>query len=158
MNPIVRFGSFTGSRGRWLVMLSIAAMLLGTASLAAAGDGGRKSRADARAWSHAHRYEHRPARRAHERRHEQHRRARVRHDGRRDHDWYRRSGWHYSGGRYWAPPRYRGRYCHDARHYRGVHYHVAVRDYYDYYYPRYRYHGPRPLSANASVIISIPLF
>lgn len=70
----------------------------------------------------------------------------------------RHRDWHYQRGRYWAPAHYRGRYCDDRRHFRGVHYHVAARDYYDYYYPRYRHYGPRPYGANASVIISIPLF
>lgn len=69
-----------------------------------------------------------------------------------------RKGWHYHAGRYWAPPSYRGRYCTDRRHFHGVHYHVAVRDYYDYYYPRYRYYGPPPASGVASLIISVPLF
>jgi hypothetical protein len=71
---------------------------------------------------------------------------------------YMRRDWHYYQGRYWAPPRYRGRECSDRRHHHSVHYHVAARDYYDYYYPRYRYYGSRPLSADASVIITIPLF
>ena len=66
--------------------------------------------------------------------------------------------WRYYQGRYWAPAQYRGRHCTDRRHYHGVHYHVAARDYYDYYYPRYRYYGSRPLGANASVIITAPLF
>lgn len=70
----------------------------------------------------------------------------------------RHRDWHYGRGRYWAPADYRGRYCDDRRHFRGVHYHVAARDYYDYYYPRYRYYGARPYGANASVIISVPLF
>ena len=89
------------------------------------------------------------------------------HDGRHDRRYsshgdsradYGRRDWHYYNGRYWAPPRYRGRECTDRRHHHGVHYHVVARDYYDYYYPRYRYYGSRPLSADASVIISIPLF
>jgi len=68
-----------------------------------------------------------------------------------------RPGWHYVRGRYWAPPHYRGRYCNDRRHYHDVHYHVSVRDYYDYYYPRYRPVFGIP-QGSASVIISIPLF
>jgi hypothetical protein len=82
-------------------------------------------------------------------------RGRDRDHGRRD---YRAADWRYYRGRYWAPAYYRGRQCTDSRHFHGVHYHVAARDYYDYYYPRYRYYGPRPFSANASVIITIPLF
>jgi hypothetical protein len=78
------------------------------------------------------------------------------------HDWddrdYRGRDWRYHNGRYWAPAHYRGRHCTDRRHYHGVHYHVAARDYYDYYYPRYRYYGSRPPGANASVIITVPLF
>lgn len=79
---------------------------------------------------------------------------------RRDAHWYRAHGWRQHAGRYWAPASYRGRYCTDRRHHGGAHYHVAVRDYYDYYYPRYRPHTARPLISNpsASVIISIPLF
>lgn len=68
-----------------------------------------------------------------------------------------RPDWHYVRGRYWAPPHYRGRYCDDRRHYHAVHYHVSVRDYYDYYYPRYKPVFGIPHAA-ASVIISIPLF
>ncbi len=71
---------------------------------------------------------------------------------------YRGADWRYYQGRYWAPAQYRGRHCTDRRHYHGVHYHVAARDYYDYYYPRYRYYGSRPLGASASVIITAPLF
>jgi hypothetical protein len=90
-------------------------------------------------------------------RHDSHRRHshRYSHFDRRD---FRHRDWHYHRGRYWAPAHYRGRYCDDRRHFRGVHYHVAARDYYDYYYPRYRYYGPKPYGANASVIISVPLF
>jgi hypothetical protein len=83
---------------------------------------------------------------------------------RRDHRSYRdtrrhyQPDWHYHSGRYWAPPRYRGRYCNDGRHFHGVHYHVAARDYYDYYYPRYRSYGSRPFSADANLIITVPLF
>lgn len=97
-----------------------------------------------------------------ERRHDDHGRhhRHRRDDDRRpvfNRDWRHRD-WHFHRGRYWAPARYRGRYCNDRGHFRGVHYHVAIRDYYDYYYPRYRYYGPRPYAANASVIISVPLF
>jgi hypothetical protein len=87
------------------------------------------------------------------------RRSNWRGDDRRYYDnRYRAPDWRYYNGRYWAPADYRGRYCDDRRHYHGVHYHVAARDYYDYYYPRYRYYGSQPYGANASVIISIPLF
>jgi len=86
-------------------------------------------------------------------------------DWNRRQDWWRdaryvtyRPDWHYYNGRYWAPPVYRGRYCTDPRHYHGAHYHVAASDYYEYYYPRYRYYGASPISASANVIISIPLF
>lgn len=75
--------------------------------------------------------------------------------GRRD---YRGSDWRFHRGRYWAPQHYRGWHCSDRRHYTTAHYHVAARDYYDYYYPRFSYHGPRPHGANASVIITLPLF
>lgn len=86
-------------------------------------------------------------------------RSDYRHDHRGDSRYVRRD-WHYHNGRYWAPPRYRGQYCDDHRHYRGAHYHVAMRDYYDYYYPRYRpvYPGPRHYDANATLIITLPLF
>lgn len=91
---------------------------------------------------------------AHERHHHRHAHARYEHAPKHLH----RKGWHYHSGRYWAPASYRGRYCTDRRHYHGVHYHVAVRDYYDYYYPRYRYYGPHPHSGVASLIITVPLF
>jgi hypothetical protein len=103
-----------------------------------------------------HQSRHEP-RRHEPRRHEPHRHAPVH---RRDAHWYRANGWRQHDGRYWAPASHRGRYCTDRRHHGGAHYHVAVRDYYDYYYPRYRHHGVLPLisSASASVIISVPLF
>jgi len=113
-----------------------------------------------------HQSRHEP-RRHEPRRHEPRRHAPHRHEPRRhapvhrrDAYWYRANGWRPHDGRYWAPASYRGRYCTDRRHHGGVHYHVAVRDYYDYYYPRYRHHGVLPLisSASASVIISVPLF
>lgn len=85
------------------------------------------------------------------------RHAHDRHHYRPKHEHHHaRSGWHYHAGRYWAPPSYRGRYCSDRRHYHGVHYHVAYQDYYDYYYPRYRYYGPHV--HGASLIIAVPLF
>lgn len=99
-----------------------------------------------------------------DRRHSGHRSSNQgdRHGDRWDRRAYRldheRRDWHYHQGRYWAPPKYRGRQCSDRRHHHGVHYHVRARDYYDYYYPRYRYYGPRPHGADASVIITIPLF
>ncbi len=68
---------------------------------------------------------------------------------------HRPGNWHYQRGRYWAPVNYRGRYCVDRHHYRGEHYHVTARDYYDYYYPRFRSYGP---AAGASFIITVPLF
>jgi hypothetical protein len=80
------------------------------------------------------------------RRSEKHRRHTHRHE---------RKDWHFYSGRHWAPPSYRGRYCSDRHHYHGVHYHVAARDYYDYYYPRFRHHGP---IGAASFIITVPLF
>jgi hypothetical protein len=98
----------------------------------------------------------------HQSRHEPRRHEPRRHAPahRRDAHGYRTNGWRQHDGRYWAPASYRGRYCTDRRHHGGAHYHVAVRDYYDYYYPRYRHHGVLPLisSPSASVIISIPLF
>lgn len=65
-------------------------------------------------------------------------------------------GWHYHGGRYWAPADYRGKPCNDHRHYHAIHYHVTYDDYYAFYYPRFRPHGP--LVPGASLIISLPLF
>jgi hypothetical protein len=62
--------------------------------------------------------------------------------------------WHFHSGRYWAPPSHRGRYCVDSHHYHAAHYHVAPQDYYAYYYPRFRHHGP----VGVSFIITIPLF
>ncbi|MGH8178610.1 MAG: hypothetical protein ACREV5_20320 [Steroidobacter sp.] len=96
--------------------------------------------------------------RDHWRDHRRHERGRDR-DHRSDSQrGYRGRDWRFHRDRYWAPPQYRGRHCTDRRHYHGVHYHVAAHDYYDYYYPRFRYYGPRPLGANASVIITLPLF
>lgn len=71
---------------------------------------------------------------------------------------WRRDDWRYYEGRHWAPADYRGRQCRDRRHHRDLHYHVVAQDYYDYYYPRYRYYGPAPRHANASVIIALPLW
>jgi len=161
----MRAATYTNkSKQRWLTALCAAAILLGSASVATAGEHrGHGPHGQHHAWKHSGHDKARHASRSHERRYSDRQRHRdgrdLRNDGRRyDAAWYRRSGWHYSKGRYWAPPRYRGRYCQDRRHHHGVHYHVAVRDYYDYYYPRYRYYGPKPIGANASVIISIPLF
>lgn len=68
---------------------------------------------------------------------------------------YERPNWHFHSGRHWAPPSYRGRYCSDRHHYHVAHYHVAARDYYDYYYPRFRHHGA---VSGATFIITVPLF
>jgi hypothetical protein len=122
---------------RWVRGAGMAALVVGGlafASGAYAGD------------HHAHGRHHRPHVHGHPGAHVKH------------HHHPPRKGWHYHAGRYWAPPSYRGVYCTDARHYHGVHYHVSVRDYYDYYYPRYRYYGPKSLSGVASVIITVPLF
>jgi hypothetical protein len=66
---------------------------------------------------------------------------------------------YYYSPRYGAP-RYveYGRYCDDDRHYRGVHYHVAPRDYYRADYPRevYRSHGRSGI--DATIVLTLPLF
>lgn len=85
--------------------------------------------------------------RAHDHRH---------HRPKHEHDRHHYAGWHYHGGRYWAPASYRGRYCTDLHHFHRAHYHVAYDDYYEYYYPRYRYYGPHV--HGASLIITVPLF
>lgn len=151
----------------WMRSLGLIAIALGAFGFVAGAQADDRHRSRD---SHKHqRYE--------QKRHEHHKREHPRHHYRsyesdrhyrpayRDADhWHKhrpkyvRSGWHYHGGRYWAPASYRGRYCSDRRHYHGVHYHVAVRDYYDYYYPRYRYYGPHPHQGVASLIISVPLF
>jgi hypothetical protein len=160
----------------WLAALCASAALLSSTAFADndkhRGDGG-KSRGER--WSQERHHDRRDERRHDGRsswRDDDHRRWND--DNRRGRDWDRRSDWrddrrHYDSryrgrdwryhqGRYWAPAYYRGRQCDDRRHFHGVHYHVAASDYYDYYYPRYRYYGARPYGANASVIISIPLF
>lgn len=165
------------ARHFWLLALCVGGALLSTVSHA---DDRHRGNDD---WRHRGQYLQRHGDRddRHDRRRDD--RDWDRRDGHRDHDrrrndwdsrsnwrgdgrgWDGRSGgryyrpdWHYYNGRYWAPPRYRGRYCDDRRHFHGVHYHVAASDYYDYYYPRYRSYGPRPYGANASVIITLPLF
>lgn len=51
-----------------------------------------------------------------------------------------------------------GRYCDDYRHYRGVHYHVSLRDYYRADYPRdaYRLYGRSGI--DATLVVTLPLF
>ena len=141
------------ARGRtigWLA-LSLLGLCFGTAAFADDDRGWKSGR-------HHQRYEHREhrAKHAHDHRHayrDHHRReSKHQHAHRRHHQ----AGWHYQGGRYWAPASYRGRHCTDRRHFHGVHYHVAYNDYYEYYYPRYRYYGPH--THGASLIISVPLF
>jgi hypothetical protein len=136
---------------RWLLAICMGALLFAGAASADDRHGGRRhDRGDRSHWSHD--------------RHDDRRASRY--DDYRGRDWsarsyhgeYDRRDWRYYNGRYWAPPRYRGRECSDRRHYHGVHYHVAARDYYDHYYPRYRYYGPQPYGASASVIITLPLF
>jgi hypothetical protein len=151
------FGTKTStSRGAWLAAICLSAALL---SGAVHADDDRGRRNDRRFHSENHSSVHKHWR---DHRHDDDRDDRRRDRGHRRSDWgdrdYRRADWRYYGGRYWAPAHYRGRHCTDRRHYHGVHYHVAARDYYDYYYPRYRYYGSRPLGANASVIITVPLF
>lgn len=125
-------------------------------STGAYADDRHRSRDHQRIEQKRHHAKHFDARhRAGERR-QDHRKAHVRH--RHAPKPAHRKGWHYHSGRYWAPASYRGRYCTDRRHFHGVHYHVSVRDYYDYYYPRYQYYGPSPRSGVASLIISVPLF
>ena len=139
-------------RMRWFAFALIG---LAMSTGAYAGD---RHRSHDQQWSH--RYEQK-------RHHARHPHARRSHDGNHQRHYAHghhppkhtaRKGWHYHEGRYWAPANYRGRYCTDRRHFHGAHYHVAVRDYYDYYYPRYRYHGPQPHAGVASLIISVPLF
>jgi hypothetical protein len=132
---------------RWLLLaVCMSGLLLGAAASADDRDGRRHDD------SHWNRDRHDERRGDWDRDDHRHHRNSYRND---HHD---RRDWSYYNGRYWAPPRYRGRECTDHRHYRGRHYHVSASDYYDYYYPRYRYYGPRPHSVNASVIITVPLF
>lgn len=160
-----------GSKRLWMIALCMSAALASSASFAdndkhRGNDG--KHRAERSHWSndrhhdrrHDDRRDWRDDRRHHDdgNRRDWDRRSYWRDDRRHDDRGYRGRDWRYHNGRYWAPAQYRGRYCNDRHHYHGVHYHVAANDYYDYYYPRYRYYGPRPYGANASVIISIPLF
>jgi len=142
------------SKSLWLAVLCVGGVLLGHASHADA-DRHRGQGKHHRVHQGAERG-HSPPR--HERRHANYKDNYK--DAHRDARWYRSHGWQQHSGRYWAPANYLGRHCTDRRHHGGVHYHVALRDYYDYYYPRYRYHGALPLAAGptASVIISIPLF
>lgn len=116
---------------------------------------------DAKRYSqHVDRYDHR----SHGKHHSQAKRPAHRdyyardhhHKPKHKHDRHHRAGWHYHSGRYWAPASYRGRYCTDLHHFHRAHYHVAYDDYYEYYYPRYRYYGPH--THGASLIITVPLF
>jgi hypothetical protein len=132
----------------WRAALCAAAVMVATSSYADDDRGRRDKRGgEHRSWAHEHGRDH------HRDRHRDHRSWERGHAR----DW--RS---YDDRRYYAdahPPLHRhGRRCADRRHYHAVHYHVAARDYYDYYYPRYRHYGPAPLSAHASVILTLPLF
>lgn len=143
----------------WRAALCAAAVMVATSAYADDDDDDRGRRdkrgGEHRSWAHEHGSRHHPQ---HRERHRDHRSW----DHRDARDWRR-----YDDRRYYAaahPPLHRlplhqyGRRCDDRRHYRAVHYHVAARDYYDYYYPRYRHYGPAPLSAHASVILTLPLF
>jgi len=57
-------------------------------------------------------------------------------------------------------PRYveAGRYCDDYRHYRGVHYHVAPRDYYRVDSPREAYRLDGRSGIDATLVLTLPLF
>lgn len=111
------------------------------------GHRGAKRHVELRWYAHDRHRHGRHAHRAHER---------VHHDAHVPHGAH--ADWLWHGGRYWAPAHYKGRRCTDRRHHPHVHYHVLARDYYDYYYPRFRYYGPRPRDLSASVIITVPLF
>ena len=133
----------------WCALVCAAAVSVTTAAYADDDDGRRsdKRRGEHRSWAHEH---------------EHGWRHRHRDDDRRYRDW-RRS--HTKSQRYyhsyhdeWPPLHRYGRRCGDRRHYHDVHYHVRAGDYYDYYYPRYRYYGAAPRDAHASVIITLPLF
>jgi hypothetical protein len=135
----------------WLVLALIG---LGMSAGAHAGD---RHRSHDKQWTHRYERDHaRHSNRGHDRNHARQYSAHGRHGHPPKHA--HPKGWHYHQGRYWAPASYRGHYCTDRRHFHVAHYHVAVRDYYEYYYPRYRYHGPHPHSGVASLIISVPLF
>ena len=135
----------------WCAALCAAAVMVTTSAHADDDDRRRdKRRGEHRSWAHEHGPRH------HHRHGDRHRDDR---------------GWDHSSARDWRghddrryyadeqPPLHRyGRRCGDRRHYHAVHYHVAARDYYDYYYPRYRYYGAAPVSAHASVIVTLPLF
>jgi len=131
-----------------LCVLAIGLSCMGVAAGAFAGDGHHDRRGGKAGHYQKWHEPHRP--------HESHRHADRRHHHHPVAKHGHAHGWHYHRGRYWAPAAYRGRYCNDFRHYRGVHYHVSTRDYYDYYYPRFRHYGP--LHGAASVIITVPLW
>jgi hypothetical protein len=138
----------------WIRRIGLLVAVLGAFGFAAAAQADDRHRSrDAHARSHYSKHYSHDHRRSYDSKHHHHPTHGHKHSPKHAHP-----DWHYHAGRYWAPPSYRGRYCSDLRHYHVAHYHVAVRDYYDYYYPRYRYHGPHPHHANASLIISIPLF
>lgn len=149
--------SMLSAKRVWLIAICVGCVALGGAAFAD-NDRGRghdkKFRGEQHSWVRDRERDHRRDRH-HDHRRDDRRDWDQRSQGRRDS--YRRD-WRFSNGRYWAPPEYRGRHCNDRRHFHGVHFHVAARDYYDYYYPRYRYYGSRPLGADASVIITLPLF
>lgn len=137
----------------WIAAVCVAFGAMLTNAAYADGERGRgharKPPAENRALSHAKHRDHWRDHRREPRRGEWEHRHRAQH-------WA--PDWRYYHGRHWAPAHYRGRRCNDHRHHHGVHYHVLARDYYDYYYPRFRYYGPRPRDLSASVIITVPLF
>ncbi len=124
------------------MLTAIAICALGTAAaLPASADDGHRGRRDER---YEHRHDHGNA-------------GRYRgHDDRHESGYRRRDVNRYV--RY--APRYvvDGRYCDDARHYRGAHYHVASRDYYRYDYPREAYRLQRGSGIDATLVVTLPLF
>lgn len=132
-----------GKRALFALLCLIVGALCVSTARADDDDDDRKWRKGRHSWVHEH---HGHRRHDHDR------------DRRSEHRDSRRDDWHRYESRYWAPADYRGRQCRDRRHHRDVHYHVIAQDYYDHYYPRYRYYGPAPRHANASVIITLPLW
>lgn len=130
------------------ILAVVVCVLAGTAMPAQADDDDRRGR-----------YEREY--RDHDRRHD------YGHDHRRRDEWrHGRHGDRYNRyGRYdrrYAYPPVRhvvgGRYCDDHRHFRRAHYHVPVREYYRYGYPRDRYQLHHRDSFDATLIVTIPLF
>jgi hypothetical protein len=142
----------------WRAVLCAAAVSIATASYADDSDRSRgdKRRGEHRSWTHEHANHQHRHRNDDRRRREQ--RDHRRWDERYVQDWRRGYDRRSSRRDEWPPLQRYGHRCGDRRHYRGVHYHVLARDYYDYYYPRYRYYGHAPRDSHASVIITLPLF